>query len=151
MRDHEYAIAKYGFITFISFAATWAQIPAQIQVLLILMGADMLLGLMIAFRNKTLSASEFVRGLFKKTAMLILIGTLHLLEQPLNVTFELDRVGSFGYLLYEAMSIVENCGRLGVPIPPALKQALEKAKIKSAATDDLSKKFFESPDNETRP
>jgi toxin secretion/phage lysis holin len=41
-----------------------------------------------------------------------------------------------GYIVNEAVSIIENAGLMGVPIPPAIVKAVELLKNKEGADND---------------
>ncbi len=132
---------KWTAIVTLGFVGAWTHIPHTVQILLILMGLDVLSGLIAAGRTRSLNSSVMVRGLFQKLAVFPLLVMLHVVEAPLKLSFELESVIACAFILYEAMSITENAARAGVPIPKVVVDALVKAKIKTASADEIRKQF----------
>ncbi|MGM0807481.1 MAG: phage holin family protein [Bacillota bacterium] len=94
------------------------------SVLLIMLAADILTGLMVAWQNGEVKSSEFRRGLIRKFYIIILIGICFLLDM---VTFKTGMLGDgvcVAYIVMEFISITENGGKLGVPIPQKVKDAI---------------------------
>ncbi len=132
---------KWTAIVTLGFVGAWAHIPHTVQILLILMGLDVLSGLIAAGRTRSLNSSIMVRGLFQKLAVFPLLVMVHVVEAPLKLSFELESVVACAFILYEAMSITENAARAGVPIPKIVVDALVKAKIKTTSADEIHKQF----------
>lgn len=101
-------------------------------VLLGLMVIDYVTGLMVAIYKKNLSSKVGSRGFIRKLYVILLIGAVYLIEQ---VTFE--QVGyiadgvAVAYCVMELVSIVENGGKLNVPLPKMLKDLILVLKPKS--------------------
>lgn len=101
-------------------------------ILLGLMAIDYATGLMVAVYNKNLSSKIGSRGFIRKLYVILLIGAVYLVEQ---VTFE--QVGyiadgvAVAYCVMELVSIVENGGKLNVPLPKILKDLILVLKPKS--------------------
>lgn len=101
-------------------------------VLLGLMVIDYATGLMVAIYKKNLSSRVGSRGFIRKLYVILLIGAVYLIEQ---VTFE--QVGyiadgvAVAYCVMELVSIVENGGKLNVPLPKMLKDLILVLKPKS--------------------
>lgn len=132
---------KWMIISGSSLAGLWMKIPYTVQVLLMLMGLDILSGLCAAFVQKQLNSSVMLRGLFTKAAVFPLLALLHIIEQPLNLPFNLAGMGAIAFIVYESMSIIENCANAGVPIPAVIVTALAKAKIPTATAADIHREF----------
>lgn len=132
---------KYTTIAALSVAGGWTRISPPIQTLLILMGLDVLSGIIAAIGAGTVSSSVMVRGLFKKLGVFPLLALLHVIEKPLNIPFEFESIAAIAFMVYEAMSIVENCAAAGVPIPAVIVDALAKAKIKTATPEEIHRQF----------
>jgi toxin secretion/phage lysis holin len=94
------------------------------SVLLIMLAADVVTGVMVAWQNGEVKSSEFRRGLVRKFYIIILIGLCHLLDM---VTFKTGILGDgvcVAYIVMEFISVTENGGKLGVPIPQKVKDAI---------------------------
>lgn len=101
-------------------------------VLLGLMVIDYATGLMVAIYKKNLSSRVGSRGFIRKLYVILLIFAVYLIEQ---ITFEqvgyiADGVAA-AYCFIELVSIVENGGKLNVPLPKILKDLILVLKPKS--------------------
>ncbi len=91
-------------------------------ILLGLMAIDYFTGLMVGVVKKALSSRVGVTGLMKKTYIILLIGAVYMVET--SVIKSQGVVGDgivVAYIVLEFLSIVENGGKLGVPIGPLKK------------------------------
>jgi toxin secretion/phage lysis holin len=104
--------------------AEWLRIPGLMRVLIVLMCVDYGTGLVAAFIRHQLSSAAGVRGLLRKTLILVLLVTIHYIEKAASLDLHIDEFGALGYAINELISIVENCHKAGVPIPEQLVTAL---------------------------
>ena len=107
-------------------AATWGRLNPLMQSLLILMALDILSGLIAGFVTKALSSDISWKGMAKKSLVLLLIAACEVLEHTwsLGVPLAAGVVGF--YLVHELISITENTGRAGLPMPKVLTTAIAK-------------------------
>src|SRR6266550_2274840 len=120
------ALAKWALAVPLSL---WLVMPATVQTLIVMMGLDFLTGVVVAIAiTKNLDSSIGTRGLAKKALVLILIAAAHRLTGPLNWGFDIGGIIAGAFVLTEFISIVENCAKVGVPIPAVLLDSLLKAK-----------------------
>ena len=112
-------------------------------VLVIFMLVDYITGCACALMGKSektsgghfLSSVAFV-GLVKKAAiMLVVLLAVQLDNAAGNSTSMFQTAAAFFYIANEGLSIVENCGLLGVPVPAVLKNALEALRDKGDKGD----------------
>ena len=108
--------------------AWWAGLSVAVHLLLIMMAFDFATGITAGMIEKKLDSGVGWRGLGKKSLTLMLVAVCHLIVKPLGITFDLGGAVAFAYSANEVISIVENCGRAGVPIPDILLQTLAKFK-----------------------
>lgn len=66
-----------------------------------------------------------IKGLFKKLLMLLFVTVGVQMDKLLGTAYIRDAV-CIGFCTNEALSIVENLGLAGVPMPDAVKKALEQ-------------------------
>lgn len=86
---------------------------------------DYVTGIMCAIVEKNLDSEVGARGIFKKVLIFLLVGIANLID--VNVIGQgaiLRTAVIFFYLSNEGVSILENAGRLGLPIPSKLKAVL---------------------------
>lgn len=93
---------------------------------------DYITGLIVgAVRHKLNSHTSFV-GLVKKALILVIVAVAHIVDQQIlggeNSVFR--SAACCLYIANEGLSILENCGKLGVPYPKKLKQILEQLREK---------------------
>lgn len=102
------------------------------QLLLVFMGIDYVTGILCAaiFHNspKTnhggLSSSVGLKGIIRKVLILIMVAIAHLLDTLSGTNFLRDAV-IITYICNESISILENMGEIGIPIPKKIKDAIE--------------------------
>ena len=93
--------------------------------LVALMVADYITGVMCAIVEKKLSSEIGFKGIFKKVLIFILVGIGHLIDTNLIGDGSVLRTAIiFFYCSNEGVSMLENAGRLGLPIPEKLKDIL---------------------------
>lgn len=93
--------------------------------LVALMVADYITGVMCAIVEKKLSSEIGFKGIFKKVLIFILVGVGHLIDTNLIGDGSVLRTAIiFFYCSNEGVSLLENAGRLGLPIPEKLKDIL---------------------------
>lgn len=94
------------------------------------------------------NSSSFVHGLIKKFSCLLMVVLSVVLDNLLGTS--VIRTSVIMILIFnEAMSIIENLGVVGVPIPKQLKAALELLSTKADTVQDLDKTKQEENKNDT--
>ena len=77
--------------------------------------------------DKKLSSAVGFRGIFKKVLIFALVGIGHIIDAHVIGSGSILRTAViFFYLSNEGVSLVENAGHLGLPIPKKLKAVLEQ-------------------------
>lgn len=108
----------------------WIQFTFAFQLLLCLMGIDFATGILCAIRKGDLSSHVSLRGLMKKTAILIVVCVTYLLQHALRrlggitLLIDLAQTVALAYCWHELVSILENCSCMGAPIPDVLHKLL---------------------------
>ncbi len=86
---------------------------------------DYLSGLILAAARRQVSSAVGFIGILKKMLIFVIVAMGHLLDQNLlSDGAALRTAVIFFYLANEAISITENLGALGFPIPASLKKVL---------------------------
>ncbi len=98
---------------------------------------DYISGCLVAIVQKKLSSEVGFKGISKKIIILSLVGVAHILDsQIIRGGSALRTATIFFYITNEGISILENAGRLGLPLPKKLKDVLEQLnKEESDGTD----------------
>ena len=95
--------------------------------LLAFVAIDYVTGVMCAIVDKKLSSAVGFKGIFKKILIFALVGVGHILDTMVIGTGSVLRTAViFFYLSNEGISLIENAGHLGLPIPAKLKAVLEQ-------------------------
>lgn len=126
------------------FTALLGGWDTSLMVLCIFMGVDYLTGLLCAGvfhkspKSKTgaLESKASFKGLVRKGVVLLIVLVAHYLDLVLGISYVRDAV-CIAFIVSEAISITENAGLMGVPIPAKLVRAIELLQQKS---DDDGKK-----------
>ncbi|WP_313568155.1 phage holin family protein [Acetoanaerobium noterae] len=92
---------------------------------------DYLTGVLCAIIDKKLSSEIGAKGIFKKVLIFVMLGVAHILDtQIIGSAGEsggvLRTAVIFFYLSNEGVSILENAGHIGLPIPEKLKEVLKQ-------------------------
>jgi toxin secretion/phage lysis holin len=88
---------------------------------------DYVTGVMCAVVDKKLSSAVGFRGIFKKVLIFLLVGVANILDaQVIGTGCVLRTAVIFFYISNEGVSLLENAGHLGLPIPTKLKAVLEQ-------------------------
>ena len=82
-----------------------------------------------------LSSVAFMGLLKKATIMLVVLLAVQLDKAVGDAAAMFQTAAVFFYLANEGLSIIENCGLLGVPVPNVLKNALEALRDKGDSGD----------------
>ena len=105
--------------------------------LVIFMGIDFAMGLIIALVFQKSGKSETgaadsracFKGLCKKCVILLFVLIAHRLDLALNCNY-IKTATIIGFIANELISIIENAGIMGVPLPAVLTKAIEVLKGK---------------------
>ncbi|BCJ98127.1 phage holin family protein [Anaerocolumna chitinilytica] len=131
-----------GFIT--TLFGGWS---TALTTLIIVMAVDYISGLAVAGifkkspKSKTgaLESKAGWAGLFRKGMTLLIVLIAYRLDLAVGTTFIKDAV-IIAYITNETVSITENAGLMGVPIPPPLKKAIDILKQKTEEEDSSNGK-----------
>lgn len=127
-----------GFIA--SLFGGW---DAALVTLIIFMGVDYLTGLIVAgvFHNSektetgTLESRAGWKGLCRKGVSLLVVLVACRLDLVIGSNFIRDSV-VIAFIANETLSIVENAGLMGIPIPAVIAKAIDVLKKKAESEDE---------------
>ena len=98
---------------------------------------DYITGVMCAANDHKLSSEVGFRGICRKVLIFLLVGIGHVLDTQIIGTGSVLRTAViFFYLSNEGVSLLENAGHLGLPIPEKLKVVLEQLHDRSEKEGD---------------
>lgn len=97
---------------------------------------DYVTGMLASFTEGKLNSTIGFRRLPKKVLIFVVVAVGHLVDRVLGEgsTLVMDGATIF-YLLNELLSIIENCGRAGLPVPNVLVKAIQVLREKNGIDD----------------
>lgn len=109
-----------------------------VMTLIVCMSCDYIFGLIVAgvFHKSKKSANGGLesragwKGLCRKICTIMLVSVGSMLDRTLGVEYLRDAI-VIGFTCNELLSIIENLGLMGVPMPKTLKNAIEILKDKT--------------------
>lgn len=109
----------------------------DIVTLLIFMAIDFITGIIVAgvFKSSgktetgAISSKASFKGLCKKCVMLMFVLLAHRLDMAVGANY-IRSATVIGFMLNELISIVENAGLMGLPLPEIITKAIEILKNK---------------------
>ena len=103
--------------------------------LVLFAAVDYLTGVMCAVSDKTLSSNVGFKGIFRKVLIFVMVGIGHVIDTQLIGSGDALRTAViFFYISNEGVSLLENAGHIGLPIPEKLKEVL--AQLHNRTEDD---------------
>lgn len=128
------------------FTSLWGGWNAGMTTLLLFMGVDYLSGLVVAgvFKKSPKSESGALesnagwKGLARKIMTLVMVMIAHRIDLLLGVNYIRDAV-VISFCVNELISIVENAGLMGLPLPTIITKAIDvlrrKAEFEESANE----------------
>ena len=125
-------------------AALFGGWDAAVATLCIFMAVDYVTGLVVAgvfhksqkSENGALESRAGWKGLCRKGAILLVVLVAARLDLVLGVNFVRDGVVT-AFIANETISIIENAGLMGVPIPAAITKAIDVLNKKEKSNDEI--------------
>ena len=88
---------------------------------------DYVTGVMCAIINRELFSAVGFKGIFRKVLIFLLVGIANSIDvQVIGTGAVLRTAVIFFYISNEGVSLLENAGHLGLPIPEKIKTVLEQ-------------------------
>lgn len=122
--------AVFGGLTSFLFGG-WSSL---LTALLFFVVVDYLTGVMAAGKEGKLSSQVGFWGIAKKFGVFVVIAIAHRLDHSFGTGDVMRDAAIWFYLANEALSILENLGRLGVPIPSFIQQGVKVLNEKANRT-----------------
>ncbi|MDP4096876.1 phage holin family protein [Paenibacillus sp. P96] len=92
---------------------------------------DFFTGWAAAWINGDLKSRVGYYGIARKVAIFLMVGMAHMIDQILGGSHYFRDAVIFFYLANELLSVIENVGRMGVPMPAVLSNAVKIFESKS--------------------
>lgn len=109
----------------------WGELDGLLYALVAFMAIDYVTGLVVAWIRKELSSEIGFKGIAKKVFILSLVAVGHILDVHVLGGGAVCRSAVIGfYIANEGISILENAGNIGLPLPKKLIDVLQQLKSK---------------------
>ena len=105
-------------------------IDIAMKSLLIVIVIDYITGVMSAIYNKNLNSTIGLKGILKKFSYLIIVSLSVILDRIVGDTGAIRTLVIYFFVANDGISIVENIGKMGVPLPKKLTEVLEQLRNK---------------------
>lgn len=110
------------------FIYVFGGVDVALTCLLIAIVIDYLSGIIKAYVKKELSSNIGLKGILKKVGILCIVALSVLVDRIAGETGAIRTLVIYYFVANEGLSILENIGAAGVPIPAKLKKALKVLK-----------------------
>ncbi len=110
----------------------YGEVNGLFWALIAFMATDYITGVVVAAINKQLSSEVGFKGLAKKLMILVFVSLGHIADVYVlgGTPVAMSAVMLF-YIANEGLSIIENAGNLGLPVPKKLKDIMVQLKKES--------------------
>lgn len=129
-----------------TFSFVFGGWPALVQVLLTMVIIDYVTGVIASGAEGKLLSRVGLVGIARKVFIFLIIALAHQIDIAFESKNLIRDATTYFYMANEVLSIVENGGRLGVPVPNVLRKAIMVLKDKGSDGDDSQKR--EKRDNQ---
>ena len=106
----------------------WGGFDVAMQCLLVAIVLDYISGIIKAFVRKELSSSIGFKGIVKKVGVLVIVALAVLIDRVTGESGAIRTLVIYYFVANEGLSIIENAGKSGLPIPHSIREALEALK-----------------------
>lgn len=123
-----------NFINFVSgtlltgiayFLGGW---DSALQILILVMVLDYITGIIKAIKKKKLNSKTGIWGIIKKFGYLIIVGLSVVMDKLVGDTGAIRTMVIYFFVANDGISILENWGGMGLPLPQKLIDVLEQLK-----------------------
>ncbi len=126
----QYVVAVAGSLITYLFGG-WT---ALIQILVAFVVIDYVTGVLAAGVNGKIDSSVGMRGVAKKVFIFVIVACGHLVDGAMGTADIVRDAAIYFYIANELISILENAGEIGLPVPDILKNSIDRLKGKGEDT-----------------
>ncbi len=111
--------------TLVYFLGGW---DVALQILVAVVVLDYITGICKAIYNKKMSSTVGLKGIMKKVGYFIIVAVAVILDRITGGTGAIRTLVIYFFVANEGISILENWGGMGLPLPQKLMDTLEQLK-----------------------
>lgn len=102
----------------------WGGWSKALETLLVFVFVDYITGIIAAAIHGKLSSKVGFLGILSKVCMFLVVAVAHFVDQSLGDGHMFRDAAITFYLANEALSVIENIGQMGLPIPESIQKAV---------------------------
>jgi len=87
---------------------------------------DYVTGILCAILEKKLSSEIGMRGIIKKVSIFLIVGVAHIVDSVIGNGGVVRMATIVFFISNEGLSLLENACRIGLPVPPKLREILSQ-------------------------
>ena len=130
-------IIKFITSTFLTTVVYYlGGLDIALKTLLIMIVLDYITGICKAIHNKKINSLIGAKGIVKKVGYLIIVAMSVLLDQVVGDTGAIRSLVIYFFVANEGISILENWGSIGLPLPKKIFDVLDQIKNEKGGGDD---------------
>ena len=103
---------------------------ALIQILVAFVIIDYVTGVLAAAYHGKLDSNIGLKGIAKKVFIFVIVACGHLVDNTMGTQDIVRDAAIYFYIANELLSILENAGEIGLPVPDILKKSIDTLKGK---------------------
>ena len=130
-------LSTKGFLATISLSSIWTSFiylvggfDVAFKSLIIIVIIDYLTGVLNAIKKKKLNSKISIWGIVKKLLYFVMVALAVIVDRITGTDGTIRNLVIYFLIANDGISILENMGKMGVPIPKKLKDILEQLKEK---------------------
>ncbi|MCL2636977.1 MAG: phage holin family protein [Oscillospiraceae bacterium] len=119
----------------------FGELDELLTVLIAVTVLDYITGVLVAIVKKQFSSEIGFRGICKKIMMFMVVALAHIIDEHIIQSGSgLRTAAIFLFIANEGVSLLENAGAMGVPIPEKLLKILQQLKLSSKNEENKEEK-----------
>ena len=107
---------------------------ALIKILVAFVVIDYVTGVLAAAYHGKLDSNIGLKGIAKKVFIFVIVACGHLVDNAMGIQDMVRDAAIYFYIANELLSILENAGEIGLPVPDVLKNSIDRLKSKGEDT-----------------
>ncbi len=107
---------------------------ALIQILVAFVVIDYVTGVLAAAYHGKLDSNIGLKGIAKKVFIFVIVACGHFVDGAMGTNNIVRDAAIYFYIANELISILENAGAIGLPVPDVLKNSIDRLKSKKQDT-----------------
>lgn len=126
----KYTLNNVFSVILTTFIYLLGGVDVALQCLLIMIILDYISGIASAIYNKNLDSKIGLKGILKKFMYLVIVCVSFIIDKIVGNTGAVRTLVIYFFVANDGLSIIENMGKMGIPLPKKLIDTLNQLKNK---------------------